>query len=67
MPRHIKRLYSQRNLNNTYNQNFQKSIILNSSGNVSQSSNALYYNSINKIGIVEDTNNKLVELNKILE
>ena len=67
MPRHIKRLYSQRNLNNTYNQNFQKSIILNSSCNVSQTSNVLYNNSINNVGIVEDTNNKLAELNKILE
>ena len=71
MPRHVKRLYNQRTLHqeniNKKNTRNHKPNIINSLSNVTQPSNILYDNSINKIGIVEDTNNKLMELNKMLQ
>jgi hypothetical protein len=75
MPRHVKRLYRQRTstdqtrkiLNNTpikrtyINTQKPKYSIPLSSTNIS------YNNSVNIIGIVEDTNNKLIELKNILK
>jgi hypothetical protein len=83
MPRHVKRLYTQRTstqltrriLNNppiqrTYRntQNFQKSIVQNPTYPVTHSpATVSYNNSVNSTGIIEDTNNKLIELNKLLQ
>ena len=86
MPRHVKRLYTQRTstqltrqilnkppIQRTYTntQNFQKSIVQNPTYPTypvtPSPATVSYNNSVNSTGIVEDTNNKLIELNKLLQ